>query len=144
MFWIASALAVVVGAIVLAALLMLLGPPRTDGGRLWTAALTMLGVGIGFMVLSIGLATGRGVEDGIAQADSARADRYEAHGRRAGRAVGEGLARVTGRSRTHAASASQDDTRMPAAEAPRPSLDDAARSVGMMVGRRLRDRRNRS
>ena len=140
MFWIALALSLVVGVLVVIVLLMLLSTPRTDTGWIWTVGLGLLGVWIGFVVLSLGLNTSRGLERGASEADAERGDRLEAHGRRAGRVVGSGLARATGRSRPRTEgpaheSASDIDP------APKVTIDRSARVIGQMVGRRLAERR---
>ena len=158
MFWIALGLAVVVGALCVVALLMLLAVPRTDAGWAWLVALGLLSVWVAFAVLSIGLNTVRGAEKGAAQAEAARGDRYEEHGRRAGRVVGKGLAAMTGRSSeraepsadpaaptssaaSNASGATSDDAPDGTSDRTRTDLDRGANSIGRMVGRRLAERR---
>lgn len=140
MFWIAAGLSLVVGVLIVVVLFMLLSTPRTDAGWAWTLGLFVVGVWIGFVVLSLGLNTARGVERGAKEADAARGDRFEAHGRKAGKVVGTGLAKVTGRSKQPDTASSE--TRETTSE-PKPTLDDAARSLGMMVGRRLGSRKDK-
>lgn len=140
MFWIAAALSLLVGALVVVILLMLLSTPRTGAGWLWTIGLGLLGVWIGFVVLSLGLNTSRGIELGASQADAERGDRFEAHGRRAGRVVGSGLAKATGRSRTKDDAPTSEPT--PDVEpSPKVTIDRSARVLGQMVGRRIAERR---
>lgn len=152
MFWIATGLSVAIGVVIVIVLFMLLGLPRSNSGWVWTAGIFLLGSWIGFVVLSLGLNTARGVQRGALEADSARGDRYEAHGRKAGKVVGTGLAKVTGRSKptspssnssdeSDAASAASSETQ-PQEIPPKPSLDDAARSIGMMIGRRIGARKD--
>jgi len=141
MFWIASGLSLLVGILIVVALFMLLSTPRTDAGWAWTIGLFVVGVWIGFVVLSLGLNTARGVERGAQEADAARGDRFEAHGRKAGKVVGNSLAKVTGRSKKSGSTSSgAEETK----SEPKPTLDDAARSLGMMVGRRLGSRKDKS
>lgn len=154
MFWITAALSLAVGAIVVIASFMLLSTPRTGAGWIWTLALFVLGSWCGFVVLSLGLNTARGVQRGAQEADSARGDRLEAHGRKAGKMVGSGLAKVTGRSNSTPTSSEPspvpDTTRSTTPEsdsqlsATKPTFDDAARSIGMMVGRRIGARKDKS
>ena len=132
MFWIAAGLALFVGVLVVIVLFMLLSTPRTDAGWAWTIGLFLLSVWSGFVILSLGLNTARGIERGAKDADSARGDRFEAHGRKAGKVVGTGLAKVTGRTTSQSATTAADSAR----DEPKPTLNDAARSLGMMVGRR--------
>ncbi len=153
MFWIAAALSVGIGALLVIVLFMLLSTPRTGPGWAWTIGLFLVGTWMGFVVLSLGLNTARGVQRGAQEADAARGDRLEAHGRKAGKVVGSGLAKVTGRSQptpassdtsaesktTGSASSDSDSQVSP----PKPTLDDAARSIGMMVGRRLKTQKDK-
>jgi len=139
MFWIATGLSILVGVLIVVALFMLLSTPRTDAGWAWTIGLFVIGVWIGFVILSLGLNTARGLERGAGEAEAIRGDRFEAHGRKAGKVVGTGLAKVTGRSKTQPAT----DHKETSAE-PKPTMDDAARSLGMMVGRRLGARKDKS
>lgn len=141
MFWIATGLSLLVGALIVVALFMLLSTPRTDAGWAWTIGLFVIGVWIGFVILSLGLNTARGLERGAEQAEAERGDRFEAHGRKAGKVVGTGLAKVTGRSKPQPATA--NDHKETGTE-PKPTIDDAARSLGMMVGRRLGARKDKS
>lgn len=134
--WLMLAVSVATGGLVGALLLMVLGPPRTTEGWLWTSALIALGGTTAYVVLSIGRRTSDGFAAGTEQADRQRGDRFEATGRRAGRAVGHGLARLSRRDEVASPSSS------PSTDSnPRPTLDDAARSLGRMVGRRLDARR---
>lgn len=149
MFWIALAIAIGVGLLAVVVLLMLLAIPRTGAGWAWTIFLGLLATWIGFAGLSIGLNTARGMERGVAEADSARGDRYEKHGRRAGRVIGKGLATMTGRGtmpddgggagEREGAEAATDD-----APRERTDIDRGANSLGRMVGRRLAERRART
>jgi hypothetical protein len=159
MFWIATVLSLAVGALVITMLLMILAGPRTTGGWAWTVGLGLLGAWIGFVALSIGLNTSRGFERGASEADRGRGDRFEAHGRSAGRVVGRGLAAVTGRTRRSqdvtsdggAAPPTQDPTPPTGDPMPTPSssptppitVDRSARVLGQMVGRRMVERRDR-
>jgi len=141
MFWIAAGLSLLVGVLIVVVLFMLLSTPRTDAGWAWTIGIFLVGIWIGFVVLSLGLNTARGVERGTQEADAARGDRFEAHGRKAGKVVGTGLAKVTGRSKQpDSASSETGET----TNELKPTLDDAARSLGMMVGRRLGSRKDKS
>ncbi|CAB4333701.1 MAG: hypothetical protein F2947_03755 [Actinobacteria bacterium] len=141
MFWIAIGLSLFVGVLIVVALFMLLSTPRTDAGWAWTMGLFVIGVWIGFVVLSLGLNTARGLERGAEEAEAIRGDRFEAHGRKAGKVIGTGLAKVTGRSKPQPATA--NDHKETGTE-PKPTIDDAARSLGMMVGRRLGARKDKS
>jgi hypothetical protein len=140
MFWIAAGLSLLVGVVIVVALFMLLSTPRTDAGWAWTIGIFFGGVWIGFVVLSLGLNTARGVERGAQEADAARGNRLEAHGRKAGKVVGTGLAKVTGRSKKSDSTSSETGE---TTSEPKPTLDDAARSLGMMVGRRLGSRKEK-
>ena len=154
MFWIAAALSVGIGALLVIVLFMLLSTPRSTFGWAWTVGAFLIGTWIGFVVLSLGLNTARGVQGGAQEADAARGDRLEAHGRKAGKVVGSGLAKVTGRSQPTPASSesspasdtigSESSESDPQTSASKPSFDDAARSVGMMVGRRLGARKDKT
>lgn len=156
MFWIAAALSVGIGAVIVVVLFMLLSTPRTASGWAWTGGLFVIGIWIGFVILSLGLNTARGIQRGTQEADAARGDRLEAHGRNAGKVVGSGLAKVTGRSKpvptsadssaesaesetTGSASSNSDSQESPT----KPTLDDAARSIGMMVGRRRKTQKDK-
>ena len=141
MFWIAIGLSLFVGVLIVVALFMLLSTPRTDAGWAWTMGLFVIGVWIGFVVLSLGLNTARGLERGAEEAEAIRGDRFEAHGRKAGKVVGTGLAKVTGRSKPKSETANNGDK---AVAEPKPTIDDAARSLGMMVGRRLGTRKDKT
>jgi len=141
MFWIAIGLSLLVGVLIVVALFMLLNTPRTDAGWAWTMGLFVLGVWIGFVVLSLGLNTARGLERGAEEAEAIRGDRFEAHGRKVGKVVGTGLAKITGRSKPQPVTA--NDPKETTAE-PKPTIDDAARSLGMMVGRRLGARKGKT
>jgi len=153
MFWITAAIALAVGAIVVTVLFMMLSTPRTSAGWIWTLALFILGSWCGFIVLSLGLNTARGVQRGTQEADSARGDRLEAHGRKAGKVVGNGLAKVTGRSKSAPTSSkpspasdttgSESPESDPQESTSKPTFDDAARSIGMMVGRRIGARKDK-
>jgi TctA family transporter len=59
MFWIASGLSLLIGILIVIVLFMLLSTPRTDNGWAWTIALFAISVWIGFVILSLGLNTGR-------------------------------------------------------------------------------------
>ena len=146
MFWIATGLSLLVGVVIVVALFMLLSTPRTDAGWAWTLGLFVLGIWIGFVILSLGLNTARGIDRGTKEADAARGDRFEEQGRKAGKVVGSGLAKVTGRSKTAPVSTDQEHSAAgePQPSEPKPTLDDAARSLGMMVGRRLGGRKDKS
>ncbi len=141
MFWIAIGLSLLVGSVIVVALFMLLSTPKTDAGWAWTIGLFVIGAWIGFVVLSLGLNTARGLERGAEEAEAERGDRFEAHGRKAGKVVGTGIAKVTGRSKPKPAIAEDDSN---ASAEPKPTFDDAARSLGMMVGRRLGARKDKS
>lgn len=145
MFWIAAGLSLLIGILIVIVLFMLLSTPRTDNGWAWTIALFAISVWIGFIILSLGLNTARGIDRGTKQADAARGDRFEEHGRKAGKVVGSGLAKVTGRSTTTPVSSAKEHSAAsePQSSEPKPTLDDAARSLGMMVGRRLGDRKDK-
>ena len=159
MFWIAAALSISIGGLIVIVMFMLLSTPRTGTGWVWTVGFFLIGTWMGFVVLSLGLNTARGVQRGVEEADAARGDRREAHGRRAGKVVGTGLAKVTGRSKPSTTTSAVADTSAttgsdttapdsadsePPTSEPKPSFDDAARSIGMMVGRRLGARKDRS
>ena len=146
MFWIAAGLSLLVGVVIVVALFMLLSTPKTDPGWAWTLGLFVLGVWIGFVILSLGLNTARGIDRGAKEADAARGDRFEEQGRKAGKAVGSGLAKMTGRSKTAPVCAEQEHSTAnePQSSEPKPTLDDAARSLGMMVGRRRGSRKDKS
>lgn len=145
MFWIAVGLSLLIGALVVVVLFMLLSTPRTDNGWIWTISLFTITVWIGFDLLSLGLNTARGIDRGAKEADAARGDRFEEQGRKAGKVVGSGLAKVTGRSKTAPVSTEQEysASNEPQPSEPKPTLDDAARSLGMMVGRRLGSRKDK-
>jgi len=140
MFWIATGMSLLVGVLIVVALFMLLSTPKTDAGWAWTIGLFVIGVWIGFVILSLGLNTARGIDRGAKEADAARGDRFEKHGRKAGKVVGTGLAKVTGRSKPQPVTA--NDPKETTAES-KPTIDDAARSLGMMVGRRLGARKDK-
>lgn len=140
LFWIAVGLSLLIGILIVIVSFMLLGTPRTDAGWAWTIGSFVVGAWIGFVILSLGLNTARGIDRGAHEADASRGDRFEEHGRKAGRVVGRGLARATGRSRTGPISSEEEHS---SASEPKPTLDDAARSLGMMVGRRLGTRKDR-
>ncbi len=145
MFWIASGLSLLIGILIVIVLFMLLSTPRTDNGWAWTIALFAISVWIGFVILSLGLNTARGIDRGAKEADAARGDRLEEQGRKAGKVVGSGLAKVTGRSTTTPVSPAKEHptANEPDSSEPKPTLDDAARSLGMMVGRRLGSRKDK-
>jgi len=140
MFWIATGMSLLVGVLIVVALFMLLSTPKTDAGWAWTIGLFVIGVWIGFVILSLGLNTARGIDRGAKEADAARGDRFEKHGRKAGKVVGTGLAKVTGRSKPQPVTA--NDPKETTAES-KTTIDDAARSLGMMVGRRLGARKDK-
>ena len=146
MFWIAAGLSLLIGVLIVIVLFMLLSTPRTDKGWVWTISLFTIGVWIGFVILSLGLNTARGIDRGAKVADAARGDRFVEQGRKAGKVVGSGLAKVTGRSKTAPVSTEQEHpaANEPQPSEPKPTLDDAARSLGMMVGRRLGSRKDKS
>ncbi|MTA88675.1 MAG: hypothetical protein F2549_06640 [Actinobacteria bacterium] len=146
MFWIAAGLSLLIGILIVIVMFMLLSTPRTDKGWAWTIGFFVVGTWIGFVILSLGLNTARGVDRGAKEADAARGDRFEEQGRKAGKVVGSGLAKVTGRSKTTPVSTEQEHSAAnePQSTEPKPTLDDAARSLGMMVGRRLGSRKDKS
>lgn len=146
MFWIVAGVSLLIGVLVVVVLFMLLSTPRTDKGWVWTIALFAISIWIGFVLLSLGLNTARGIDRGVKDADAARGDRFEEQGRKAGKVVGSGLAKVTGRSKTAPVSTEQEHpaANEPRSSEPKPTLDDAARSLGMMVGRRLGSRKDKS
>ena len=145
MFWIASGLSLLIGILIVIVLFMLLSTPRTDKGWAWTIGFFVVGTWIGFVILSLGLNTARGIDRGVKEADAARGDRLEEQGRKAGKVVGSGLAKVTGRSKTTPVSSEKEHSAAsePQSSEPKPTLDDAARSLGMMVGRRLGGRKDK-
>jgi hypothetical protein len=145
MFWIAAGLSLLIGILIVIVLFMLLSTPRTDKGWAWTIGFFVVGTWIGFVILSLGLNTARGIDRGAKEADAARGDRFEEQGRKAGKVVGSGLAKVTGRSKTTPVSTEQEHSAAnePQSTGPKPTLDDAARSLGMMVGRRLGSRKDK-
>lgn len=143
MFWIAAGLSLLIGVLLVVVLFMLLSTPRTNAGLAWTIGIFVLSSWIGFVVLSLGLNTARGIDRGVKEADAARGDRFEARGRKAGKVVGSGLAKVTGRSKDQPLP-STDANAEATSSAPKPTIDDAARSLGMMVGRRLGARKDKS
>jgi hypothetical protein len=146
MFWIAAGLSLLIGILIVIVLFMLLSTPRTDKGWAWTIGFFVVGTWIGFVILSLGLNTARGIDRGAKEANAARGDRFEEQGRKAGKVVGSGLAKVTGRSKTTPVSTEQEHSAAsePQSSEPKPTLDDAARSLGMMVGRRLGSRKDKS
>lgn len=145
MFWIAAGLALLVGVLVVIVLFMLLSTPRTNAGWAWTIGLFVISVWSGFVILSLGLNTARGVERGAKDADSTRGDRFEAHGRKAGKVIGTGLAKVTGRAAAQSDGTNSDNPQAAkSVDEPKPTLNDAARSLGMMVGRRRSARKDNS
>jgi len=146
MFWIVAGVSLLIGVLVVVVLFMLLSTPRTDNGWAWTIALFAISVWIGFVILSLGLNTARGIDRGVKEANTARGDRFEEQGRKAGKVVGSGIAKVTGRSKTAPVSTEQEHpaANEPQTSEPKPTLDDAARSLGMMVGRRLGSRKDKS
>jgi hypothetical protein len=146
MFWIAAGLSLLIGILIVIVMFMLLSTPRTEKGWAWTIGFFVVGTWIGFVILSLGLNTARGVDRGAKEADAARGDRFEEQGRKAGKVVGSGLAKVTGRSKTTPVSTEQEHSAAnePQSTEPKPTLDDAARSLGMMVGRRLGSRKDKS
>lgn len=146
MFWIAAGLSLLIGILIVIVMFMLLSTPRTDKGWAWTIGFFVVGTWIGFVILSLGLNTARGIDRGAKEADAARGDRFEEQGRKAGKVVGSGLAKVTGRSKTTPVSTEQEHSAAnePQSTEPKPTLDDAARSLGMMVGRRLGSRKDKS
>jgi len=107
MFWIAAGLSLLIGILIVIVLFMLLSTPRTDKGWAWTIGFFVVGTWIGFVILSLGLNTARGIDRGAKEADAARGDRFEEQGRKAGKVVGSGLAKVTGRSKTTPVSTEQ-------------------------------------
>ncbi len=141
MFWIAAGLSLLIGVFLVIALFMLLSTPRTNAGVVWTIAIFVLGSWMGFVVLSLGLNTVRGIDRGTKEADAARGDRFEARGRKAGKVVGSGLAKATGRSKEQPKTNANAEATVSEAK---PTIDDAARSLGMMVGRRLGARKDKS
>lgn len=145
MFWIAAGLSLLIGILIVIVMFMLLSTPRTDKGWAWTIGFFVVGTWIGFVILSLGLNTARGIDRGTKEADAARGDRFEEQGRKAGKVVGSGLAKVTGRSKTTPVSTEQEHSAAsePQSSEPKPTLDDAARSLGMMVGRRLGSRKDK-
>jgi hypothetical protein len=145
MFWIAAGLSLLIGILIVIVLFMLLSTPRTDKGWAWTIGFFVVGAWIGFVILSLGLNTARGIDRGAKEADAARGDRFEEQGRKAGKVVGSGLAKVTGRSKTTPVSTEQEHSAANESQSsePKPTLDDAARSLGMMVGRRLGSRKDK-
>lgn len=145
MFWIAAGLSLLIGILIVIVLFMLLSTPRTDKGWAWTIGFFVVGTWIGFVILSLGLNTARGIDRGAKEANAARGDRFEEQGRKAGKVVGSGLAKVTGRSKTAPVSTDQEHSGAgePQSSEPKPTLDDAARSLGMMVGRRLGSRKDK-
>ena len=146
MFWIAAGLSLLIGILIVIVLFMLLSTPRTDKGWAWTIGFFVVGTWIGFVILSLGLNTARGIDRGAKEANAARGDRFEEQGRKAGKVVGSGLAKVTGRSKTTPVSTEREHSAAnePQSSEPKPTLDDAARSLGMMVGRRLGGRKDKS
>jgi len=134
MFWIAAGLSLLIGILIVIVLFMLLSTPRTDKGWAWTIGFFVVGTWIGFVILSLGLNTARGIDRGAKEADAARGDRFEEQGRKAG-----------GRSKTTPVSTEQKHSAAsePQSSEPKPTLDDAARSLGMMVGRRLGSRKDK-
>lgn len=146
MFWIAAGLSLLIGILIVIVMFMLLSTPRTDKGWAWTIGFFVVGTWIGFVILSLGLNTARGIDRGAKEADAARGDRFEEQGRKAGKVVGSGLAKVTGRSKTTPVSTEQEHSAAsePQSSEPKPTLDDAARSLGMMIGRRLGGRKEKS
>lgn len=146
MFWIAAGLSLLIGILIVIVMFMLLSTPRTDKGWAWTIGFFVVGTWIGFVILSLGLNTARGIDRGAKEADAARGDRFEEQGRKAGKVVGSGLAKVTGRSKTTPVSTQQEHSAAsePQSSEPKPTLDDAARSLGMMIGRRLGGRKEKS
>lgn len=145
MFWIAAGLSLLIGILIVIVMFMLLSTPRTDKGWAWTIGFFVVGTWIGFVILSLGLNTARGIDRGAKEADAARGDRFEEQGRKAGKVVGSGLAKVTGRSKTTPVSTQQEHSAAsePQSTEPKPTLDDAARSLGMMVGRRIGNRKDK-
>lgn len=145
MFWIAAGLSLLIGILIVIVMFMLLSTPRTDKGWAWTIGFFVVGTWIGFVILSLGLNTARGIDRGAKEADAARGDRFEEQGRKAGKVVASGLAKVIGRSKTAPVSTEQEysPANEPQSTEPKPTLDDAARSLGMMVGRRLGSRKDK-
>lgn len=145
MFWIAAGLSLLIGILIVIVMFMLLSTPRTDKGWAWTIGFFVVGTWIGFVILSLGLNTARGIDRGAKEADAARGDRFEEQGRKAGKVVGSGLAKVIGRSKTTRVSTEQEHSAAsePQSTEPKPTLDDAARSLGMMVGRRIGSRKDK-
>ncbi|CAM8626232.1 hypothetical protein MCETE7_00939 [Acidimicrobiia bacterium] len=134
----AGAIASAAGVLAVVILFALTGTPRTPIGWVWGVLLFVIAIAIAWVSLTLGLKMSRSFDEGASQADARRGDQMEATGRTAGAVVGKGLGKVA---RIGSGKAPLPNTDTPASSTPKVTVDNAARSIGSMVGRRIAERK---
>jgi hypothetical protein len=154
----AGAISAVLAVLAVVILFGLTGTPHTPIGWVWGVLIFAIAITIAWISLTLGLNMSRSYDKGAADANQKRGDQLEATGRTAGAVVGKGLGKVAriGSGRTSSSGndspprpAPAPDTKADAPKdpvpeaAPKVTIDDAARSIGSMVGRRIAERKPR-
>ena len=148
----AGALSAAVAVLAVVILFGLTGTPHTPIGWVWGVLIFVIALSIAWVSLTLGLNMSRSFDKGAADANQKRGDQLEATGRTAGAVVGKGLGKVarigSGRNSRSAGEVSTpagSGSDAPDAQeaAPRVTVDNAARSIGSMVGRRIAERKPR-
>jgi hypothetical protein len=134
----AGAIASAAGVLAVVILFALTGTPRTPIGWVWGVLLFVVAIAIAWVSLTLGLKMSRSFDQGVSQADARRGDQMEATGRTAGAVVGKGLGKVA---RIGSGKASRSNADTPPSSTPKVTVDNAARSIGSMVGRRIAERK---
>jgi hypothetical protein len=134
----AGAIASAAGVLAVVILFALSGTPRTPIGWVWGVLLFVVAITIAWVSLTLGLKMTRSFDEGVSQADERRGDQMEATGRTAGAVVGKGLGKVA---RIGSGKASRSNADTPPSSTPKVTVDNAARSIGSMVGRRIAERK---
>ena len=150
----AGAISAAVAVLAVVILFGLTGTPHTPIGWVWGVLIFAIALSIAWVSLTLGLNMSRSFDKGAADANQKRGDQLEATGRTAGAVVGKGLSKVarigSGRnSRSDSAvstapdlaAGSDTDASDPRDAAPKVTVDNAARSIGSMMGRRIAERR---
>ena len=136
----AGAISSAAGVLAVVILFALAGTPRTPIGWVWGVLLFVIAITIAWVSLTLGLNMSRSFDKGASQADARRGDRMEATGRTAGAVVGKGLGKVA---RIGSGKTSRPDADDAPPPTPKVTMDNAARSIGSMVGRRMAERKPR-
>jgi|GEM_PF-716067 len=150
LFWLVAIPSVLATALAVGALLGVAGEPDSPVGWIRPVLLGVIVLMLSFRMLGAGVTTSRHFQRGLGEGSAPRPNDLEAKGRAAGAVVGRAVRAArrpiaaTSKPGPEPAGPEPKSEPEPAADpTPKITVDNAARSVGSMVGRRLSERRKR-